>query len=118
MEAVWKRQTAAAECDSSLAERPKRQAAVDRSRCSRLTSRRSPVRAGHRPSPGVRFRSEMFAVAATGRHVATGAVEALSKREGHDGLEPELFRLLVRVRPRPPGPALNAMTLDLPRVTC
>ena len=36
--------------------------AVDRSRCSRLTSRRSPVRAGHRPSSGLVGR-ERFAVA-------------------------------------------------------
>jgi hypothetical protein len=53
---VWKRfgsgkpqQRAAAMCDPPLAERAERQAAVDRSTCSRLTSRRSPVRAGHRP---------------------------------------------------------------------
>ena len=41
---------AAAMCGPSLAEQTERQAAVDRSSCSRLTSRRSPVRAGHRPS--------------------------------------------------------------------
>ena len=52
----WKRlgsgkpqQSAAATRDESLHERYWRQAAVDRSSCSRLTSRRSPVRAGHRP---------------------------------------------------------------------
>src|SRR5215210_2590947 len=62
---MWKRrgsgkpqQTPAAMEGSSLAERPERQAAVDRSSCSRLTSRRSPVRAGHRPSARNRFRSE------------------------------------------------------------
>ena len=43
--------------ETSLAERNERQAAVDRNSCSRLTSRRSPVRAGHRPSLGVRFRT-------------------------------------------------------------
>jgi len=54
---AWKRpgsdrpqQGAAATRGSPLAERPERQAAVDRGSCSRLTSRRSPVRAGHRPS--------------------------------------------------------------------
>ena len=54
---MWKRsgsgkpqQSAAAMCGTSLAERSERQTAVDRSSCSRLTSRRSPVRAGHRPS--------------------------------------------------------------------
>jgi hypothetical protein len=43
------RQSAVDMCGPSLAERIERQAAVDRSSCSRLTSRRSPVRAGHRP---------------------------------------------------------------------
>ena len=54
---MWKRlgsdkpqQSAAARRVPSLATRSERQAAADRSRCSRLTSRRSPVRAGHRPS--------------------------------------------------------------------
>jgi hypothetical protein len=42
--------SAANERASSLAERFERQMAVDRSTCSRLISRRSPVRAGHRPS--------------------------------------------------------------------
>ncbi|MCE3249692.1 MAG: hypothetical protein K0R41_3517, partial [Geminicoccaceae bacterium] len=52
----WKRcgsgkpqQSAAALFGSSLAERAERQTAVRRSTCSRLTSKRSPVRAGHRP---------------------------------------------------------------------
>ena len=60
---MWKRcgsgkpqQSAAARGGTSLAERNERQTAADRSSCSRLTSRRSPVRAGHRPSP--RFPSE------------------------------------------------------------
>jgi hypothetical protein len=54
---MWKRcgsdkpqQNAAAMGGTSLAEWPERQAAVDRSSCSRLTSKRSHVRAGHRPS--------------------------------------------------------------------
>jgi hypothetical protein len=54
---IWKRlgsdkpqQRAAAMCGPSLVERLRRQTAADRSSCSRLTSRRSPVRAGHRPS--------------------------------------------------------------------
>jgi hypothetical protein len=42
-------QSAAAVRGKSLAERIERQTAVDRSSCSRFTSRRSPVRAGHRP---------------------------------------------------------------------
>ena len=53
---MWKRcgsdtpqQTAAAMGASPLVERLERRTAVDRSSCSRLTSRRSPVRAGHRP---------------------------------------------------------------------
>jgi hypothetical protein len=46
-------QSAAAVRGKSLAERIERQTAVDRSSCSRLTSRRSPVRAGHRPSSGL-----------------------------------------------------------------
>jgi Phage integrase family len=53
---MWKRsgsgkpqQAAAAMRGPSLAERRRRQEAVDRSTCSRLTSRRSPVRARHRP---------------------------------------------------------------------
>jgi hypothetical protein len=53
VETFWKRQTAADRSSYRrplAAERPERQAAVDRSSCSRLTSRRSPVRAGHRPS--------------------------------------------------------------------
>ena len=61
---MWKRcgsgkpqQSAAANSAMWLAEPSERQAAVDRSSCSRLTSRRSPVRAGHRPSSGVRFQS-------------------------------------------------------------
>src|SRR5215213_9903303 len=37
-------------CGPSLAERSERQPAADGNTCSRLTSRRSPVRAGHRPS--------------------------------------------------------------------
>jgi hypothetical protein len=41
-------QSAAAMCGPALAERTERLAAVDRRRCSRLTSRRSPVRAGKR----------------------------------------------------------------------
>jgi hypothetical protein len=55
---LWKRlgsskpqQSAADMCGTSLAERVGGQTAVDRSTCSRLTSRRSPVRAGHRPLP-------------------------------------------------------------------
>jgi hypothetical protein len=48
-------QRAAARRSSWLPEPSERQAAVDRSSCSRLTSRRSPVRAGHRPSSGARF---------------------------------------------------------------
>ena len=55
---MWKRfgsgkpqQSAALWRDHRSRERPERQAAVDRSICSRLTSRRSPVRARHRPSP-------------------------------------------------------------------
>ena len=54
---VWKRlgsgkpqQSAVADCGRSLTTRIERQVAVDRSTCSRLTSRRSPVRAGHHPS--------------------------------------------------------------------
>ena len=54
---IWKRpgsakpqQSPAAKRDSSLAERAGRQAPVGRGTCSRLTSRRSPVRARHRPS--------------------------------------------------------------------
>ena len=53
MEALWKRQTAAERSSyvrQSLPELTERQTAADRSRCSRLTSRRWPVRAGHRPS--------------------------------------------------------------------
>jgi hypothetical protein len=53
---MWKRcgsgkpqQSAANWARRSLSERHRRQAAADRSSCSRLTSRRSPVRAGHRP---------------------------------------------------------------------
>jgi hypothetical protein len=42
-------QSAAAKRDLSLGEPSGRQTAADRSSCSRLTSRRSPVRAGHRP---------------------------------------------------------------------
>ena len=62
-----------------LAERPERQAAVDRSRCSRLTSRRSPVRAGHRPSSRARLEAEPRPShrRTTSRN---GAVEALWKR--------------------------------------
>jgi hypothetical protein len=52
---MWKRcgsdkpqQNAAAMCGTSLAKRTARQAAADRSSCSRLKSR-SPVLAGHRP---------------------------------------------------------------------
>ena len=56
VEALGKRRTAAERSGylgSPLAERSERQTAVDRSRCSGLTSRRSPVRARHRPSPRV-----------------------------------------------------------------
>jgi hypothetical protein len=56
---MWKRfgsgrpqQSAAALCDLRPGKRGERQAAGDRSNCSRLTSRRSPVRAGHRPLRG------------------------------------------------------------------
>ena len=53
MEATWKRQTAAEVQQPRAIHRStsgiERQATVDRSRRSRLTSRRSPVRAGHRP---------------------------------------------------------------------
>ena len=67
---MWKRcgghkpqQNAAASRGESLVQRSERQTAVDRSSCSRLTSRRSPVRAGHRPSPRVRFGSGASAIA-------------------------------------------------------
>jgi hypothetical protein len=86
---VWKRcgsdkpqQSAAAKCDSSLAERHERQAAVDRSSCSRLTSRRSPVRAGHRPLARVRLRSETATSRYAHGHVRHASVEALWKRRG------------------------------------
>jgi hypothetical protein len=85
--AIWKRsgsgkpqQSAADMCAPSLAERPERQTAVDRSSRSRLTSRRSPVRAGHRPSSRVRFRGGKPEVAPMDEHVSTGRVEALWKR--------------------------------------
>ena len=39
----------------------KRQLAADRSTCSRLTSRRSPVRAGHRPYSRLALRRETAA---------------------------------------------------------
>ena len=50
-------QSAAAKRDLSLGEPSGRQTAADRSSCSRLTSRRSPVRAGHRPFSRARVRS-------------------------------------------------------------
>jgi hypothetical protein len=90
---MWKRcgsgkpqQTAAANSAMWLAEPSERQAAVDRSSCSRLTSRRSPVRAGHRPSSRSRFRSGTAAITLTDGHLPYVAVEALWKRGGgHDG---------------------------------
>jgi hypothetical protein len=81
---MWKRfgsdkpqQNAAARRAWSLPERLQRQAAVDRSSCSRLTSRRSPVRAGHRPSPRVCFRSGTSGIAVGTDAGPNGLVEAL-----------------------------------------
>ena len=54
-------QNAAIMCGPSLAERPERQAAVDRSRCSRLLSSGSQVRVLPGASPGDRFGSGLSA---------------------------------------------------------
>ena len=61
-------------------ERSERQTAVDGSRCSRLTSRRSPVRAGHRPSSRGRFRSGTSTIASADDMSRNRAVGALWKR--------------------------------------
>ena len=60
-----------------------RQAAVDRSRCSRLTGTRSPVRAGHRPSSRSRIRRATAAqaklVRASGDRAAPAAAVGLRR---------------------------------------
>jgi hypothetical protein len=56
VEAAWKRNRSSAQqlCAAHRSPSgPERWAAVDRSRCSRLAGRRSPVRAGHRRSSGL-----------------------------------------------------------------
>jgi hypothetical protein len=86
---TWKRggsgkpqQNAAAMCGPSLVERPERQVAVDRSRCSRLLSSGSQVRVLPGASSGGRLGSGMSATAPADRHVRNGAVEASWKRWG------------------------------------
>ena len=63
-----------------FAEQAERQAAVDRSRCSRLLSSGSQVRVLPGACSGGRFRSGMSATAAADGHVLNDAVEALWKR--------------------------------------
>jgi hypothetical protein len=63
-------------CSSSLAERSWRQAAVDRSRCSRLISSGSQVRVLPGAASRGRFESGMSAIALADRHVRKDAVEA------------------------------------------
>jgi hypothetical protein len=93
---TWKRcgsgkpqQSAAAVGCPSLVEQTERQAAVDRSRCSRLLSSGSQVRVLPGASPGGRFGSGISAPAAPSRLLPGCAVEASWKREGPGG---ELFR--------------------------
>ena len=103
---AWKRfgsgkpqQSAAIMSGASLAERPERQAAVDRSRCSRLLSSGSQVRVLPGAFPGGRFASGMSAIAAADGHVANDAVEASWKRGGFTTPGRQLFRHLDGVAP-------------------
>ena len=91
-------------CGPSLAERPERQAAVDRSRCSRLTSRRSPVRAGHRPSSRARLGSGTSTIASADNMSRNGAVEALWKRGAARRSRGGGLRAPDGVPPRPASP--------------
>ena len=91
-------------CGPSLAERPERQAAVDRSSCSRLTSRRSPVRAGHRPSSRARLGSGTSTIASADNMSRNGAVEALWKRGAARRSRGGGLRAQDGVPPRPASP--------------
>jgi len=88
---MWKRggsgkpqQNAAAMCDPSLVEQTERQAAVDRSRCSRLLSSGSQVRVLPGASSGGSFGSGMSAIALADGHVRM----MLWKRRGSAGVAP------------------------------
>jgi hypothetical protein len=85
---IWKRLGSGKPQQSAATRRPRlagareRRAAVDRSACSRLTSRRSPVRARHRRFSRVRLRSGTAASSRADGHLPNGAMEASWKRGG------------------------------------
>ena len=105
-------------CGPSLVAQAERQAAVDRSRCSRRLSSGSQVRVLPGASSGGRFRSGMSAIAAGDGHVPKGAVEASWKRGGSRRARRELFRHLGGVPSRlaSPNPSGCPTPLDHARM--
>ena len=79
-------QSAALASELSFAERLKPEGTADRSSRPRLTSRRSPVRARHRPSSRVRFRSETSAIGAT-KSISPAVLWKRGGSPHHDGGE-------------------------------
>jgi hypothetical protein len=94
-------QNAAAMCGPSFGERPERQAAADRSMCSRLLSSGSQVRVLPGAWSGGRFGSGVAATALADGQDPNDAVEASWKREVSGRLAGELCQHLGGVPSRP-----------------